>query len=100
MKYIYCKDREGKERVIIFGALDFHCDMARLVGAQEVMSAGFCEVDQYHVARVYGESESLHIKADTEKYERIINIMLGLSQEYAIASIEKEQHDSQEEKEN
>lgn len=80
LKYIYFRDTVGFPFTIIFGDNKSHDDIARKLNVTgKVLSAGFIYIDDYGIARVYGESISLKIKANATKYEKEVNLGLGLS---------------------
>ena len=77
MKYIIYSDGINWDIPIIFSPGIEHSDMAQIVNAKEIESAGFVSFDDSGDLVCWGESVSLKVKANTKVDSKRINGMLG-----------------------
>lgn len=71
MKYLYVRLAAGRF-VFIFMRKMQHITAAKMVGADEILSAGFCWFDG-DMLKIKGESITLGVQADPDRYEKEIN---------------------------
>lgn len=78
---------------VVFSELATHADVARALGAQDILGAGFCYIQVCEIKYndndtgqepryvCYGESVSLKVKSRPEEDARILNKYLGVVHE-------------------
>ena len=81
MKYIIA-NAGGYPEPYVFSDTVNHADMARNVGAEIVLGAGFCGINPNREFECYGESVSLRVKSRGEYDSKILNQKFGLVDPY------------------
>jgi hypothetical protein len=72
IKYIIVESYDGSQQPFLFSKLTSHSDMAG-VGGDNIIGAGFCQLNGYNKWTCYGESTSLRIKSRGVLDDEILN---------------------------